>query len=394
MLKFKDKRDGTIAQSVKMVGAIQEDIHPSPGFTLDRRVAIAYNCIEFASRTQINTIIVNVETIVHDEPLEAVTRLERRLAARLIQKKAELDSYRPLRQAVLERLHEDLRIRLTYHSNAIEGNTLSLRETQLVIEEGITIGGHTMREHLEATNHAEAYDAVRVLVESHAPITIETILALHALVLGNIHSTAGQFRTQAVYIRGSDLMPPHSGQVPGLMREWVAWLSGEGLRYDPVVRAAIAHHGFVAVHPFEDGNGRTGRLLLNLLLLREGYAPAFVLRSWAERYRSALGAADHGRYTALVNLIGLAVEAGLDFYLDACHAHPEEQYQPLPDLAKAMGRDANYLGLLARQGKLEARKQGARWYSTEAAVLRYTEQAREGLHLRGRPRLRAHSEEA
>src|SRR5436853_7938042 len=107
MLKFKDKRDGTIAQSVKMVGAIQEDIHQSPGFTLDRRVAIAYNCIEFASRTQINTIIVNVETIVHDEPLEAVTRLERRLAARLIQKKAELDSYRPLRQAVLERLHED-----------------------------------------------------------------------------------------------------------------------------------------------------------------------------------------------------------------------------------------------------------------------------------------------
>jgi Fic family protein len=125
-------------------------------------------------------------------------------------------------------LHEDLRIRLTYHSNAIEGNTLTLRETQLVIEEGITIGGHTLREHLEATNHAEAYDHLRTLVESHAPVTLDMILSLHALVLGNIHPTAGQFRTQAVSIRGSDLVPPHSSQVPGLMREWVAWLSGEG----------------------------------------------------------------------------------------------------------------------------------------------------------------------
>ena len=331
---------------------------------------------------------------MHYEPVEGGPRLERRLAARLAQKKAELDSYRPLRRAVLERLHEDLRIRLTYHSNAIEGNTLSLRETQLVIEEGITIGGHTLREHLEATNHAEAYDTVRTLVESQAPITMETILALHALVLGTIHPTAGRFRTQAVSIRGSDLVPPHSGQVPALMREWVSWLSSEGLRYDPVVRAAIAHHGFVAVHPFEDGNGRTGRLLLNLMLLREGYAPAFVLRSWAERYRSALGSADRGRYNALVNVIGLAVEAGLDFYLDACRAHPEEQYQPLPDLAKAMGRDANYLGLLARQGKLEARKRGGRWYSTEAAVRRYTEQAEEGVSQRGRPRRRVHQRES
>jgi hypothetical protein len=119
---------------------------------------------------------------------------------------------------------------------------------------------------------------------------------------------------------------------------------------------------------------------------REGYAPAFVLRSWAERYRNALGTADRGRYNALINLIGLAVEAGLDLYLDACRAHPEEQYQPLAALARTVGRDANYLGLLARQGKLEARKRGGRWYSTQAALQRYAEQAEEGLRHRGRPR--------
>src|SRR5690348_9679607 len=105
---------------------------------------------------------------------------------------------------------------------------------------------------------------LHALIESHTPITIDTVLELHALVLGNIHPTAGQFRTQVVYIRGSHLVPPHSTQVPGLMQQWVAWLSDEGLCCNPVVRAAIAHHGFVTVHPFEDGNGRTGRLLLNL----------------------------------------------------------------------------------------------------------------------------------
>src|SRR5947207_11443354 len=131
---------------------------------------------------------------MHDEPLDTQPRLERRLAGRLAQKKAELDRYRPLRPAVLMRLHEDLRIRLTYHSNAIEGNTLSLRETQLVIEEGITIGGHTLREHLEAKNHAAAFDELRHLVEQSTPISGETILRLHALVLHDIHAMAGKWR--------------------------------------------------------------------------------------------------------------------------------------------------------------------------------------------------------
>src|SRR5947209_20540748 len=115
-----------------------------------------------------------------DEQPEAI-RLEPRLFARLGEKKARLDLHRPLTPAIAGRLHEDLRIRLTYHSNAIEGNTLSLRETQVVIEEGITIGGHSLREHLEATNHAAAYDELRGLDERAAPITLETILHFDAL---------------------------------------------------------------------------------------------------------------------------------------------------------------------------------------------------------------------
>lgn len=310
-------------------------------------------------------------------------RLDRRLERRLEEKKRRLDVHRPLAPAIAQRLHEDLRIRLTYHSNALEGNTLSLRETQVVIEEGITIGGHSLREHLEATNHATASDGLFALVERRAPITVEDVLHLHALVLHDLHESAGKWREQPVYIRGSHHRPPPALQVPSLMGQWARWLEDEGLAYPSVVRAAIAHHGFVAVHPFIDGNGRTARLLLNLQLLRDGYAPAFVLREWKLRYLQALQAADAGAYQSLVNLIGQAVEAGLDFYLEACAAVPEEGYLPLADLALQYGYDGNYLGLLARSGKLEARKWDRRWYSTQAALARYETEVQG--EARGRP---------
>jgi Fic family protein len=311
-------------------------------------------------------------------------QLDSRLQGRLEKKKAQLDLHRPLAPAIARRLHEDLRIRLTYHSNAIEGNTLSLRETQVVIEEGITMGGHSLREHLEATNHANAYDEMRRLVEKSTPITLETILRLHALVLHDLDEAPGKWREHPVYIRGSELRPPPAKEVPMYMAQWVHWLETEGPNYHPIVRAAIAHHGFVAVHPIIDGNGRCARLLLNLQLLSDGYSPAFILREWKLRYLQALQAADTGVYAPVVNIIGQAVEAGLDFYLDACAAVPEEAYLPLAELALQHGYDGNYLGLLARQGKLEARKFDRRWYSTPAALARYEKEAQ--AEPRGRPR--------
>ena len=348
-------------------------------------LSIKYNYIDFYSKEVINTIMP-----IQYEPIERGLRMEKRLAERLIRKKALLDEHRPLRPGILARLHEDLRVRLTYHSNAIEGNSLTLKETQIVVEEGITIGGHSIREHLEATNHAGAYDLLRQLTDRGTQLSVETILELHDLVLHDLNTTAGQFRQQSVYIRGSDLVTPHFKDVPGLMRQWVAWVNDAGEHSEnPVVRAALAHHGFVMAHPFEDGNGRVGRLLLHLQLLRDGYAPAFLLRDWKGRYLAALGSGDHGEYTPILNLVGQAVEAGLDFYLDACNARPDEHYQQLALLAQVAGHDPNYLGLLARQGKLEAVKRGGRWYSTQAALHTYLDQAQEGLKQRGRPRKHA-----
>jgi Fic family protein len=117
------------------------------------------------------------------------------------------------------------------------------------------------------------------MVDKEEPLTRVTILTLHALVMDKILETKGSFRRSPIYIRGSTMTPPAASQVEPLMREWVVWVHGEGLSYEPVTRAAIAHHGFEAVHPFEDGNGRVGRLLLNLMLMREGYPPALLRRS-------------------------------------------------------------------------------------------------------------------
>lgn len=157
------------------------------------------------------------------------------------------------------------------------------------------------------------------------------------------------------------------------MDEWIAWVAadGAGAAYEPIVRAVIAHHGFEAVHPFADGNGRVGRLLLNLLLMRAGYPPALLLRDWRVGYLQALSRADTGNYNPLVNLMGRAVEAGLDRYLAACRTGQLEEALPLAELAKRTEYSAAHLGWLVRQGRLAATKRGGRWYSTLGALAQY-----------------------
>ena len=315
-------------------------------------------------------------------------RIDPRLAQRRAEKKAELDQCRPLSLATLHSINEDLQLLLTYHSNAIEGNTLSLRETQLVISHGMTVGGHSMREHLEATNHAEAFTYLTRLVSERSVITRDVILMLNSIVMDKLLDEAGNFRTGPVTIRGAKLQPPPASRVAGLMRDWVAWLDGEGAEYPTVLRASIAHHGFEAVHPFRDGNGRTGRLLLNLILMRDGFPPALLLHEWRLAYLEALSAADSGRYGPIANLVGRAVEQGLDLYLDACArtVTTEDEEQPLVDIAAAFGYDAEYLGLLIRKGRIAATKRGRQWYTTYAAVERYKSEVEQGTMPRGRPR--------
>lgn len=188
--------------------------------------------------------------------------------------KRQLDQHRPLPPVIVNNLREDLIVRWTYHSNAIEGNTLTLRETKVALE-GITIGGKSLREHLEAVNHRDAILMLEELVQKDEPLTEWTIKSLHHLILKGIDDdNAGRYRRVNVRISGAEHLPPDQLVVPELMERFIGWYRDEACKLHPVERAARVHSDFVKIHPFADGNGRTSRLLMNLELMKEGYPPA------------------------------------------------------------------------------------------------------------------------
>ena len=189
---------------------------------------------------------------------------------------ARLNALRPLPPETLASLRDYYRVRLTWSSNAIEGNTLTESETKVVIEDGLTVGGHTLREVCEAAGHALAFDRLYELVAKR-PVTEADILGLHRLFYGKVDpSKAGAWRTVQVFISGSRRKLPPPESVPGLMDEFVRWWNGTEGTQHPVEFAALVHLRFVVIHPFIDGNGRVARLLMNLALIRAGWPMAIV----------------------------------------------------------------------------------------------------------------------
>jgi Fic family protein len=309
--------------------------------------------------------------------------IEPRLLARLERKKAQLDELRPLPAAAVRRLEEQLTIEWIYNSNAIEGSTLTLKETRLILETGLTIGGRSLREHFEVINHRDAIEYVETLVADAGassppdPVTPFHVRQIHHLVLARIDDdNAGQYRTLPVQIVGTAHQPPEAWQVPALMQDWGDWLNGPAQTLHPIERAALAHHRLVAIHPFIDGNGRTARLAMNLLLMRDGYPPTIILRANRGQYYRILAQADRGDESPLVNFVGRAVERSLTLYLTACTpqtepAAPEDEWIPLREAAKGTPYSQEYLSLLARKGRLEAIKRGRDWHTTRRAVDAY-----------------------
>ncbi len=237
-------------------------------------------------------------------------------------KKATLDAYRPLPEELVSNLEEWFRVELTYASNAIEGNTLTRSETALVVEKGLTVRGKSLREHLEAVNHAEALDYVATLArQSDRPITRNDILSLHSLILGKIDDeNAGRFRTIQVRIAGAEVVLPAPIQVPLLMDDFISWLNTPHAKHT-AQHVADAHLRFVTIHPFVDGNGRLGRLLLNLMLIRGGYPPALIRKEDREEYIASLETAQlSDAMFPYYRVIYRAVERSLDIYLQALQA--------------------------------------------------------------------------
>ena len=200
------------------------------------------------------------------------------LLASIEGKKRELDHLRPLPPAIIQRLKEQFIVEWTYNSNALEGNTLSLQETELVLNRGLTIGNKSLKEHFEAINHKAGIEYLETFIGKKQNLDESFIKKLHSFILKNIDdSQAGVYRTTAVRILGAVHIPPNPLKIPALIQEFLAWYYEHHYSIPVPELAAYVHYKFVCIHPFIDGNGRTARLLMNLVLMQHGYPPAVIL---------------------------------------------------------------------------------------------------------------------
>lgn len=229
--------------------------------------------------------------------------------------KNKLDQRRPLSPAIVKNLQEDLIIRWTYHSNAIEGNTLTLLETKVILE-GITVGGKALREHFEAINHRNAIYYVEDIIRKEEPFSEWQIMNIHQLILKNIDDeNAGRYRQQNVLISGATSTPPDYTLLNDKMSQLINWYETEAYKLHPIERAAKVHADFVGIHPFIDGNGRTSRLLMNLELMKAGYPPCVITVENRLAYYEALDQwMAHGKTEAFTQLVSNAVREGFKPY--------------------------------------------------------------------------------
>lgn len=301
--------------------------------------------------------------------------LDARIIKRLDESLKELNKHRPLKPSVLNKLREQLSIEMTFNSNGIEGNRLTLKETLLVLKEGIAIKGKNLKEHLEAKNHEEAMHFLFEIVDSKVKLTLShnLIRQLHQLVVKDTEGKiAGTYRTTDVQILGSKHKPPPGYQVQTQMGQFIKWLASNSEKHHPVIFSALAHHRFVAIHPFEDGNGRTGRLLMNLLLMRKGYPIAIILKNDRAKYYHALDEADKDNPIAIERMVAQAVERTLAIYLKAVtQSSAKNEAILLSELANKTPFSAKYLNLLARTGAIKAHKIGRNWFSSIEAIEQY-----------------------
>lgn len=292
---------------------------------------------------------------------------------RLYHKKQHLQSSRPLPAIALNKIRESLSIEWTYNSNSIEGNTMSLRETQMVLQEGITVKGKSLREHFETHNHDKAIDYLYSIINEEYTLRSIDILSLHGLVLRSIEEDfAGRIRNGGVRITGANFTPPNANKVPDLLDELIDFINTNPLNLNAIELATIFHHKLVWIHPFFDGNGRTVRLSMNLLLMRCGFPPAIILNNDRKKYYEALNQANNGNYQKLTLLMCQSLERTLNIYINAL-PDTDTEYVEISNLVQEpnMPYGQEYISLLARTGKIDAYKEGRNWLTTREAVEDY-----------------------
>ena len=229
--------------------------------------------------------------------------------------KKKLDLHRPFSPITIKNLSEDIILRWTYHSNAIEGNRLTLLETKVVLE-GIAVGGKTLKDHFEAINHRNAIYYVEDIIRKEESFSEWQIRNIHQLILKNIDDdNAGRYHQQNVLISGATTTPHNYTLLNDKMAQLVDWYNIDAYKLHPIERAAKVHADFVGIHPFIDGNGRTSRLLMNLELLKAGYPPCVITVENRLAYYEALDQwMAYGKIEAFIQLVSDAVLEGFKPY--------------------------------------------------------------------------------
>lgn len=285
------------------------------------------------------------------------------LINRIDEKWYKLKKHRPLSPTIVNKLRERFMLEMTYNSNAIEGNNLTYKETYLVINEGITIKGKSLKNHLEAKSHQEALEFIYDLVEFDSKFTLSQnlIRQIQSLVISPIDKNiAGVYRSGSV-------------EIPYLMSGIISWFAKNQKRLHPIELISILHHKLVAIHPFDDGNGRTARLVMNIMLLQARYPLVVILKNDRKKYYDTLSKADNGNYLPFIKFITQSVERSLNIYLETISSvrSKNDKYLSLTEISKLTKFSAKYLNLLARKGKIDAHKEGRNWLTTIASINNY-----------------------
>jgi len=299
--------------------------------------------------------------------------------SRLQTKKERLDTYKPFPHELIQNLQEWFRIELTYTSNAIEGNTLTRQETALVVDEGITVQGKSLTEHQEAINHAQALDFTQTLINKNkGELTAKDILDIHSIILNKIDDpNKGKYRTVPVRLRGSETVLPNPLKVQALMEAFLTWLQSD-LQDHPIKIATQAHFKLVSIHPFTDGNGRTARLLMNLLLMQAGYPPAIIRKEDRSVYINSLEKGQtKNDLDDYYKIMFEAVDHSLDIYLEAVEPErvnisepiAEQRFYTTDEVAKLLQVDPESVRRYVRRGDLRAVKLSGKFIRIDKADL-------------------------
>ncbi len=308
-----------------------------------------------------------------------MTYLDTNIKIRIDKKLNEIIKLRPVSSALVIKLRDQFALEMTYNSNAIEGNSLTQKETFLIISEGITIKGKPLKDHLEVKDHYEALEYLYDFIKKDKSQTFSEVIlrTLHQIVLKDTDmDEAGKYRNGNVIITGSTHSPSDASEVPAQMRNLIHWIKSNVNKIHIVELAAIAHHKIAFIHPFFDGNGRTARLFMNLMLMQKGFPMVIILNNDRRKYYDVLSKADKGNYVPFIRFIAQAAERSLNIYLKTLKPvrTKSKKYLLLSEIAKQTPYSEKYLNLLSRYGKIEAHKEGRNWVTSVDAIKKYQEE--------------------